>query len=217
MLNLNGTRFSPHEERWPMRIALSGPAGAGKTALANALSAELELPIVQEGLVPVYNARVAYTQMTKIGNATYSDVLRVFDQWKASYFRWCEDRALIYARHNSGFIADRWELDALGLWLHAFVQHDTFDETNRLRDIFMNRARSMDLVVVLPVGNFPAGETNEDGLRRNSIHNRSLLTQFSFTGMLSLMPASVKRYAPLQVEPVEKRMADIVAMLREPT
>jgi GTPase SAR1 family protein len=192
-----------------LRIAVSGPAGAGKTTLVNALASELSLPVIEEGLLPLYSAQVAYKQASQAPGALPDVKKRALSDWMRSFFDWCGARELTYAQLTD-FVADRWELDIFGYWLHAFVQSETYEDTSRLHDIFLRRSQEFDLFVMLPAGNFQVDEHNEAGLRRQTSYNRSVLTQSSFTGLLCQVPGSIARYVPLAVEPIETRVADIV-------
>ncbi len=192
-----------------LRIGISGPAGAGKTTLVRALASQLSLPIIDEDLVALYNAQGAFQQVVKDTAAPAAVQRRALVDWMRTYFDWCDARDSAYAQHES-FVADRWELDLFGYWLHAFVQYDTNEDTRRLHDIFLRRSREFNLLVMLPVGDFAVDAHNEVGLKRQTSRNRSLLTQTSFTGLLAQVPASIARYVPLEVKPVEDRVADIM-------
>ncbi len=196
-----------------LRIGVSGPAGAGKTTLVKALAADLSLPIIEEGLRALYDAQVAYHHASRTPGTPPEVQKRALANWMQTYFDWCDARQAAYAQHPD-FVADRWELDLFGYWLHAFVQHNTFDDTRRLHEIFLQRSREFDLFVMLPVGDFEAEERNEVGLKRQTSYNRSVVTHSSFTGLLFQVPGSAPRYVPLAVEPVEKRVADIVEIAR---
>ena len=196
-----------------LRIAVSGPAGAGKTTLVKALAAELSLPIIDEGLRALYDAQVALHQASRTPGTPPDVQRRALTNWMKTYFDWCDVRGAAYSQHPD-FVADRWELDLFSYWLHAFVQYNTYDDTRRLHEIFLERSREFDLFVMLPVGTFDVEEHNEVGLRRQTSHNRSVLTQSSFTGLLFQVPGSAPRYAPLLVESVERRLADIVEIAR---
>lgn len=197
-----------------LRIAVSGPAGAGKTTLVKALAGELSLPILNEDLLGLYEAQVAFQRIAAAADTTIDLQRSALETWKKSFFDWCDARELAYAQHPD-FVADRWELDIFGYWLHAFVQIDTYEDTRRLQELFLRRGAQFNLLVMLPVGDFPVEARNEDGLKRQTSYNRSVLTQSSFTGLLSQVPGSMTTYAPLAVEPVEKRVADIVRLVEK--
>jgi len=197
-----------------LRIAVSGPAGAGKTSLVLQLADALSLPVIEEGFLDIVAAQEEYRRSGHVLGTPPSPEQRLaLSRWMASYFDWCKKREAAYEKYPS-YVADRWELDILGYWMQAFVQHDPWDETIRMRDIFLRRSLEIDLVVMLPMGNFDAGARNDVGLRRQTSRVRSLITQLSFAGLLAAVPDSVGRYSPSTVEPTEKRVADIVRMVQ---
>lgn len=196
-----------------LRIAVSGPAGAGKTTLVNALAAELSLVRLEEGMRDIYDKQTAFREARKATGTPPEVLERAFAEWKRSYFDWCNARFAAYSRH-ADFVADRWELDMFGYWLLSLVQYHTDEDTLQLKRIYLEHSRQFDLFVMLPPGDFDIEERNEAGLKRQITYNRSVLTHSCFLGLLSQLPGSTPRYIPMQPESVEKRVADIVAIAK---
>lgn len=195
------------------KIALTGPAGSGKTTLAGALGKALSLPVLPEGVEDIYRKRAAFVYTQKTGAPAAR-------QWEAvwasmdSHFEWCQVQAQRTA-DLPGFVADRWEMDIMSNWIRCFPKHDVDDRTKRLHDIWRARAGAYDLIVVLPIGDFPAGETNDLGMRRRMNMAVQLMAFSIDAGLATLIEP---RHKVLQLGPdssVEERVQSVFARLED--
>jgi nicotinamide riboside kinase len=124
-------------------IALSGSAGTGKTTLARALAARLDVPYVEEGMRRRLEAGLDLHTLDGDGMRRLNRSL-----WEEQKEQ-CERAA---ARHG-GYVADRSHIDFAAFWLH-YGLFDDQDATERM--LAETRAAAQDqFVVLLPHGALP--------------------------------------------------------------
>lgn len=156
------------------RIALSGSAGAGKTRLGRALSAELGLPFIEEGM----RARLeSGLDLHELG----------FEGWRAlSWELWNEQREREDAalRSAGGFVADRSSIDFAAFWLHYGLFEEA-PETERYLEVMRSAAERYERVLLFPWGVLPP---EADGVRST---NPWLQLRFQ-----SIVESLQRRYAP---------------------
>jgi hypothetical protein len=203
----------------PYRIVVSGPVGSGKSTLVAALAERLGLRPIEEKMAPLYRTRAALIQSSKPPVAPVAEQVALRDAWLQSFFDWCADRAGEYrAASETGFVADRWEMDLLGNWLRIFSAHrpapqDLLDRKGReLMALATERAHHIDLAILLPVAD-GFEKSNEAGLVRAADFASQVLSYQTSLGLMQTLPPNVLRYAPPAVEPVDKRLADILDLL----
>lgn len=185
------------------RIAISGPAGAGKTTLANALGEALSLPVLPENLERIYQRRADFGQSQKSGAPEAQQWAAVW-AWMDSHFEWCEAHAARIAG-LPGFIADRWEMDIMAHWIRVFPAHDANEKTLRLNQLWQERATSYDLVVVLPVGSFEVELRNDAGMRRQLNMTVQLLAHTVVAGLATfIQPAEKVLHIPHDTSVAER-------------
>ena len=128
----------------PPRLALSGSAGVGKTTLGRALSAELGVPYLPEGMRRRLEGGL---DLHRLDHAALRALVEEL---------WAEqraDEAAAVAAHG-GFIADRSAVDYAAFWLHYRFTEDAaaseafFAET-------LGHLSSYDRIVLLPWGALP--------------------------------------------------------------
>jgi alpha-ribazole phosphatase len=132
----------------PLRIALSGSAGTGKTTLGRALAAELGLPFIEERM------RLRLEAGLDLGALDYHGLEALNrDLWE-------EHRALELA-HPGGFVCDRSSLDFAAFRLHyGFFEGE--EETARFFEHAIEHAATYSHVLVFPHGVLPL---EADGVR----------------------------------------------------
>ena len=124
-------------------IALSGSAGTGKTTLARALAARLDVPYVEEGMRRRLEAGLDLHTLDGEGMRRLNRSL-----WEEQKDE-CERAA---AKHG-GYVADRSHVDFAAFWLH----YGLFDDqaaTERML-VETRRAAEDQFVVLLPHGALP--------------------------------------------------------------
>lgn len=124
-----------------MRIAIAGTHGAGKTVLAEALSAALNLPLIPE------QARIVAAEM----NLESCDALSA-DPELAATFQWRTLNCQIaeQKKHPEGFVADRCTLDALAYWEYYLTANHPDIANYRFR-ARLHAWRGLNLVVYIPL------------------------------------------------------------------
>lgn len=195
------------------RIAISGPAGAGKTTLANALGEALSLPVLPENLETIYARRRAFLDSQAPPAAPESRQWAAVWAWMDSHFEWCEAHAGRTA-DLPGFVADRWEMDIMSNWIRVFSAHDANDKTRRLHHIWQERAKFYDLVVVLPVSSFEIEPRNDAGMKRRLNMTVQLMAHAVVAGLATLIQPAEKVLHIPQDTSVAERIDLVIARLR---
>lgn len=130
------------------RIALSGSAGTGKTTLARALAARLDLPYIEEG----FRERVKRgLKMYKLDERQRRELMR--DMWE-------EQRERELAA-TEGFVSDRSCVDFAAFWLHYDLM-DAVDDTREFMEFMGAEVERVDLILLCPWGVLPL---EPDGVR----------------------------------------------------
>lgn len=177
------------------RIAISGPSGVGKTTLARALSDQLNLPLIEEGLGPVYAARDAFLRSQRDGVSTHEQQREKLAAWMQSFYDWTEHRARLYAKAD-GFVADRWEADHVSNWLRAMAQYRPDSMTAELLMRLDARAKDLDLAIIIAPSQQAVEQRNETGLQRNLDLTTATLSFSTTFGLLSQLELG-RRLLPL--------------------
>ena len=127
-----------------LRIALSGSAGTGKTTLGRALSEQLQLPFLEEGMRARIEAGLQPNELDSDAQESLFEEL------------WAEQATaqVRAAQQHGGYVADRSALDFAAAWL----QYTTLDRPERT-DAWV-RARLADSaehthILQLPFGVLP--------------------------------------------------------------
>lgn len=145
-----------------IRLAISGSAGTGKTALGKALASRLGLPFIEENM----RERIASgLRLDQLRPSELADLLsEVWDEQRAA-----EDAA------GSSFVADRSAYDYIAFWLQYGLHHDeprTDEWIARMRE----EGARYDRILVLPWGVLPL---EDDGIRSTNrwiqFHYQALL------------------------------------------
>lgn len=187
----------------PLKIAISGPVGTGKTTLARALGKRLGLPVLEEDLWEVVAVWKAFQALAKTGHAGKPELTRAFRKSVDSYFEWIERRSE-NSRGLDGFVADRWEADLASFWLRSFSHRTVADgKTQGIMQAVRKRGAELDLVVVLPAGISGFPSYNDDGLKRTDnlcarIMGGSIMT--GLTKQLTECPVMLIPDMPLSAE-----------------
>lgn len=182
-----------------MRIAVTGTHGAGKTVLAEVLSAALNLPLIPE------QARVVAAEMNLSNCAAL-----LTDQELAADFQWCvlERQIAEQKKHPEGFVADRCTLDALAYW-HLYLNGER-QHPDAPRYAFRARLhawRGLDLLVYVSPSNPPGG----DGFRLTTHH---IEADALIRRELRLLQESGRvPVAALRAETLDERLAEIKRIL----
>lgn len=197
-----------------MKIAISGPNASGKTTLASALSRKYRIPVIQEGVTPVFNAQATFEKLRR-DRAPVEEVLRARTEWIQSFVQWTKDRDAEYERHQD-FVADRWEADLLDFWLVFMRNEKDIDPlTIHFVKSLIARSKEFDLVVVTPFAAPLAGEKNDVEMTRNSSLTNRLLNSMLTSGIINNLSNVRVLKIPPTIESVEDRLGLIEKILAE--
>lgn len=144
----------PKAESGPLKIALSGSAGVGKSTLGQALSERLGVPFIPEGM----RARLeGGLQLHRLDRGQLRDLIHsLWDEQLEG-----ERRAV---RDHGGFVADRGAADFAAFYLHyRFIEAQ--DGTAAFVSQALAHARGYTRTVVLPWGAIPL---RSDGVRSSN-------------------------------------------------
>ena len=187
-----GRKESPHAHR----IAISGSAGTGKTTLAKALAARLQVPYLEEGF---RKRREAGLDPHDLSQAEHRVLLMEL----------YEEAIAAAAGCNGGFIQDRCPLDFLAFWLHYGFWREDADSA-----AFYARVQKdldqYDHVIVLPWGTF---DITADSIRST---NRWLQLKYQvlFEGLAHrLAPDGKLLWMPVEPTGKAERLAYVVDTL----
>jgi len=166
----------------PLRIAVTGFPGTGKTSLVKALGEKFDLPVIEENMLPIARAErlMALAHMQNRQRDIPALRINLIEQFK----QWDTDRTSLYKKAG-GFVADRWELDLLDWWLVRFgLDRNNMDAlTHRFLHNFKEKAKTFDLVVVTPTRMF-SQRPNEQGNRRSSSFTTQILSEAITAGLM---------------------------------
>lgn len=183
------------------RLAITGSAGVGKTALGRQLAKILGVPFVAEGMRSRLEAGLdLHTLDSSSRRALVLDLLgEALAETRA---------AVITAR---GFVADRCSLDFAAFWLYYGFGFDG-DATQRVFARAEEALAQYDRIVVLPWGAIPLVA---DGVRSANpwlqLHYQALLEGLLFR---RVDPDRIIR-VPLQVTDLEERIRWVRAHLQD--
>jgi adenylate kinase family enzyme len=192
-----------------MKIVISGPAGSGKTTLARALAAHTGLPLIEEGLSAIYQAKAAFRELAARPQTPPKLIEQALLRWMSACFDWLDERDRQY-RQAGGFIADRWEADLLGVWLRVFTRYRPDTATLRIRQRMLERAATLDLVVVLPWRETTVEAVNEQGLRRQQSASLGLMAGSLLHGLIAPCEAVTKLYLAADGSDLSARMSRVL-------
>lgn len=179
-----------------VRIAISGSAGTGKTALGGWLAERLGLPFLPEGM----RARIeAGLDLHTLNHAEHRALIQeLYDESLAAM-------AAAEAMHG-GFVVDRCPLDYLAFWLYYGFADDEAATAAFAERIAVDMA-CCDAVVVLPWGALPL---ESDGVRSPN-RWRQLHFQALFEGLAHARIASERLFwLPATVTALEARVGWVI-------
>tara|TARA_R110002072_G_scaffold225304_2_gene382453 strand:+ start:390 stop:977 length:588 start_codon:yes stop_codon:yes gene_type:complete len=139
----------------PLKVAISGCAGIGKTTLARDLAKHFDVALIDETYECFFNENGSFISSQKLLQQRIFDVLH--DKHK------CEETA-------GSFISDRCPIDLFNLWLsrgYAKNQKRTLKLSQYCRD-YLNK---YDYVIVLPWGSIPLQQIKDNDDSRKRVMN----------------------------------------------
>lgn len=149
----------------PWRLAITGASGIGKTTLAKALAALLQLEFIKEDIVLLLNAQEATNRLAKEGKLKRSHI--------DSYALTCgeqierQNRAF-HEQGESGFICDRFAIDVIARLLrHPFDRVDD-GRFSELLEAARTQIAGIDLIIIPPLSAWAFQPSRNDmGRTRN--------------------------------------------------
>ena len=186
----------------PRRIAVSGFAGSGKTALCAALGERLAVPVLSEDMECI--EAVSSPQPPGKEGAVRKNLSDLLDAMIA----WHERRKTAY-KASPAFVADKWEADILAWSMIEFPPSDSAAVDSRgieLVRMVQSSAAEIDCVVMMPfqMPFLPSGSRDAAGMERRFGFTRLLLWETVMTGI-------IKRFTGIPVLKVPAGMMTVQA------
>lgn len=182
----------------PIRLAISGSAGTGKTTLAMDLAGRLELPYLEEGF---RKRREAGLDLHNLSPTETRALLTELYEEAIGEVKAC----------GEGFVQDRCPLDFLAFWLHYGFWSEQ-EESHELYSRAQADLKFYDTIIVLPWG---AIELEFDGIRST---NRWLQLKYQslFEGLAHrLAPDNKLLWMPVEIKGKAERLAFVLGTLGE--
>jgi adenylate kinase family enzyme len=167
-----------------LRIVVSGPQGAGKTSLCRALGQRLNLPMLEEEMVPIFRSKARLRSVQRDPARTPDAVAEARKAWVETFFAWADQR-LERQANLSGFVADRWEADLLYFWIVSLLGKDRPQETQRLMKRFRQQAGRVHYAILVTSSQPEAPTRNEAGLVRTGDDGVYLLQSAAIHGLIA--------------------------------
>jgi nicotinamide riboside kinase len=178
------------------RLALSGSAGTGKTALGLRLAARLQVPFIPEGMRPRIEAGL---DLHTLSRAVLRSLVEELYAEAGTAMREAESS-------HGGFVADRAPLDFLAFWLYYGFADDQPATVAFAERVAADMAR-LDALVVLPWGVLPLAD---DGVRSpnpwRQLHFQALLEGLA----RSRVAAARLHWLPNEVTALDDRVGWVV-------
>jgi hypothetical protein len=188
-------------ENMPIKIAISGCAGIGKTTLAKVLSERLKLPLIEELYEPLFNPPGRFNGPPRqIADA----FLQIFNTKKQ-----------LEEQHGS-FVTDRCPVDLCHLWMKRGLSV-LEQETEVIFEQGQQQVAQYDLLVILPAGvlEFVTEHEAGDSRRRAASQYIQMYNHASIIGLATLwMPKEHFLCLPKECQSVEERVEAVQQALQ---
>jgi len=184
----------------PMKIAISGSAGTGKTTLATALAAKRGCSFVAEHFDDFFDDNAAFI---KPARRLQQRIIATLEQKDA------------IENHCGDFVADRCAIDLFNLWLslgYGVSEKKTAELYKRCRAYITK----YDRIVVLPWGALPLTQVEPAVGRRRRVMNRwhQLFNHSTMVGLLQqwVEPSRVTM-VPFEMTEIDARVKLVLGTL----
>lgn len=194
------------------RIAITGSTGIGKTTLARALAQALDVPLLDEDMRAVADARRAYLEMGRSPGTPKPQVRAALLEYLDACDEWLRARNARQAELG-GFIADRWAIDLLSSLLMGGLGPAHNELILRWVRECRAQARQFDLIVMPPMMRMSDERTNEQGLPRSGALSQRLLNHCLLRGLIEQLSPTPRLYLPASARTVAERVASVTSAL----
>lgn len=183
------------------KIALMGTSGVGKTTLAKVLATDLNIPVLEESLIDVYDAikqlnkkEITHSEI-KVKTKEILEVLRI----------WVFNRAR-EQQGKTGYVCDRTALDVLDILLSSSIIFNDEMIVGLIKEV-RHQLNDLDLIVMLPIGEHTFQTPhNDDGLRRSVYLQQKLHSQAIKIGLLAMFSPKPLLMIDASVKSVDERV-----------
>jgi predicted ATPase len=185
----------------PVRIAITGTSGVGKTTLAKALAEKYEVPYIPEDWNQLFAALIEFKKEKKDPkNQKLQYFVRELNAWLKHRNQICDDLPR--------FVIDRCVYDILKLAIHEHIFSKESQAIKSLIQKSTNFSKKINCIVVPPVSKFMTQElANQSGMKRNNDLHHKIYSQSLTIGLLEQFCHTQKIYLDENQTTTQKRMA----------
>lgn len=200
----------------PLKIAVSGFPGTGKTTLVKAISERFSLPVINEEMAPIAKAEEIYRRASRHLQAEELPALK--KNLIESFLMRDKKRSEAYLVQNA-FVADRCEVDLLNWWLVRFGtgRQEVDEVTSFLLKNFQKKMQQFDLIIITPISPPFDRSPNEQGVARKVDFTTHVLSTAVTSGLIQTFSKTRMLHLPRTAGSTEDRLSLVSSALNEMT
>lgn len=198
--------------KYPVRIAITGTSGVGKTTLAKALAEKFQVPYISEDWNTLFATLIEFKK-EKSGDLKSKKL----QQFTNELNTWLKHRNKICETMPS-FVMDRCVFDILKLAIHEHIFSKETQAVKSLIQKSINFSKKINCIVVPPLSKWMTQElANQAGMKRNNDLHHKIYSQSLTIGLLEQFCHASKIYLDESHQTTQERVAVIERYLNSST